>query len=60
MESKQDLELTIRTATLIKSLSQLVGAHDAMVARMILAESAEQFDALITFVQSVQPAKRTG
>lgn len=60
MEAKQDLELTIRTATLIKSLSQLVGSRDAIVARLILAESAEQFEALAKFVQSVQPAKRTG
>lgn len=38
MESKQDLELTIRTATLIKSLSSLVGASDARLAKMMFAE----------------------
>jgi hypothetical protein len=60
VEAKQDLELTIRTATLIKSLSQLVGTRDALVARMVLMESAEQFDALVDFVKTCQPSKRTG
>lgn len=59
MEAKKDLELTIRTATLIKSLSQLIGARDPLVARMVLIESAEQWDALVDFVQSIQ-AKRAG
>ena len=57
MESKQDLELTIRTATLIKSLSQLIGARDPLVSKMILIESAEQWDALAQFILSIQ-AKR--
>lgn len=59
MEAKKDLELTIRTATLIKSLSQLIGTRDPLVARMILIESVEQWDALVDFVQSIQ-AKRAG
>lgn len=59
-KAKQDLELTIRTATLIKSLSQLIGARDPMLARLMLMEASEQWDALAQFVLSIQPAKRTG
>lgn len=57
MEKTQDLELTIRTATLIKSLSQLVGVHDAIIARLMFVESVEQFRALGTFIDSVQPKR---
>lgn len=55
MESKQDLELTIRTATLIKSLSSLVGASDARLAKMMFAEAVMQFSELGKFIDSCQP-----
>jgi hypothetical protein len=58
METKQQLELTIRTATLIKSVSQLVSVHDAMIARLMFHECIEQFTALGKFVDSIQPAQR--
>lgn len=54
METKQDLELTIRTATLIKSLSQLVGARDAHLAKLMFMEATEQYDALAKFIVSIQ------
>lgn len=60
MDAKQDLELTIRTATLIKSLSQLIGARDPLVSKMILMESSEQWDALAQFILSIQHPKRAG
>ena len=50
MDTKQDIELTIRTATLIKSLSQLVGARDAQLAKLMFIESVEQFGALGKFI----------
>lgn len=59
METKQDLELTIRTATLIKSLSSLVGEHSAPVAKMMFAQCVEQFAELGKFIDKCQPAKRT-
>lgn len=40
MSAKLDLELTIRTAMVIKSLSQLVGMHDMRLAKMVLREAA--------------------
>lgn len=54
MEAKQDLELTIRTATLIKSLSSLIGASDAHLAKLMFMEATEQYDALAKFIISVQ------
>lgn len=50
MKQVEDIELTIRTATLIKSLSSLVGARDARLAKMMFAESVEQFAALGKFI----------
>jgi hypothetical protein len=58
MEPKQDIELTIRTATLIKSLSHLVGASDARLAKMMFAECVVQFGELGKFIESVQSAQR--
>lgn len=55
MTSAKELELTIRTATLLKSISQLVGMSDPVVARMMLMEAHEQFSALAKFVESCQP-----
>jgi hypothetical protein len=50
MDTRQDLELTIRTATLIKSLSQLIGARDARLSKMMFAEAVEQFGELGSFI----------
>lgn len=52
METKQELELTIRTATLIKSLSSLVGVTDAKLARLMFYEAVTQFEALGRFIDS--------
>lgn len=54
MTSAKELELTIRTATLLKSISQLVGVRDPMVARMMVIEAHEQFGELAKFVESCQ------
>ena len=51
MEAKQDLELTIRTATVIKSLSRLVGASSALVAKMTYAEAVGHFVELGKFIE---------
>ena len=50
MSAKQDLELTIRTATVIKSMSQLVGMHDMRLAKMVLREAAVQVMELSEFI----------
>lgn len=50
MSAKQDLELTIRTATIIKSLSALIGTHDMRLAKMMLREAATQFLELDEFL----------
>jgi hypothetical protein len=54
VETKQHLELTIRAATLIKSLSQLIGVHDAHLAKLMFMEATEQYDALARFIVDVQ------
>lgn len=59
MDSKHDLELTIRTATLIKSLSTLVGASDARLAKMMFAEAVMQFAELGKFIDKCQPGARS-
>lgn len=50
MNAQQNIELTIRTATLIKSLSQLIGARDASLSKMMFAEAVEQFGQLGRFI----------
>jgi hypothetical protein len=50
MSAKQDLELTIRTATVIKSLSSLVGTRDMRLAKMMLSQAATQFIELGEFI----------
>jgi hypothetical protein len=59
MEAKQQIELTIRTATLLKSLSQLVGVEDPHVAKMMFAENIEQFEALGGFISSLDDRPRS-
>ena len=49
MTSQQSIELTIRTATLIKSVSKLIGVHDAVVASLIVNECIDQFKQLAEF-----------
>lgn len=63
MNGTQQIELTIRTATLIKSLSDLVGVEDPRIAKMMFAVSVDQYAALGKFIESVQvkqPTARTG
>lgn len=48
--SAKNLELTIRTATVIKSLSSLIGTHDMRLAKMMLREAATQFLELDQFI----------
>jgi hypothetical protein len=55
METKQELELTIRTATLLKSVGQLIGVTDARLAKMMFAECVMQFGELGKFIDTVQP-----
>lgn len=54
MEAKQQLELTIRTATVIKSLSNLIGVENATVARLMFLETVQQFDELRRFLDSTK------
>lgn len=54
MESKQEIELVIRTSMLIKTLSQLIGRWDALTCRLVMQESAEKFDELVKFVQGLK------
>jgi hypothetical protein len=58
MEAKQQIELTIRTATLLKSLSQLVGVEDPHIAKMMFAENIEQFEALGGFISGLKDTPR--
>lgn len=59
METRAELELSIRTATLIKSLSQLIGVHDPLLARMMLMEAHEQFGDLAKFIEKQHPKRAT-
>lgn len=51
MDTKQKLELTIRTATLIKSLSALIGVQDASIAKLMFNEVVQQFSELDSFIE---------
>lgn len=59
IDTRQDLELTIRTATLIKSLSQLIGARDARLSKMMFAEAVEQFEQLGSFIDKCNGVGKT-
>lgn len=58
MQTKEQIELTIRTATLIKSLTHLVGTVDAHLAWMMYCESIPQFTALGEFLEKQRAALR--
>lgn len=60
MDTKQQLELTIRTATLLKCISQLVSVSDAKLAKMMFAECVDVFADLGKFIDSAQSAQRRG
>ncbi len=59
MDPKQSLELTIRTAQLVKSLTNLVGVEDARIARMMFLQCVPQLDALRKFLDDAQSGQRT-
>jgi hypothetical protein len=50
MTNTQALELTIRTATVIKSLSSLVGTEHANIAKLEFALCVDQFAELGKFI----------
>lgn len=50
MTPQQDIEMAIRTAQLIKSLSQLVSVGSAQMAKLVFAESVKQFGELGRFI----------
>lgn len=58
MKNTDQLELTIRVATVIKSLSHLVGATDAKLARMMFYETMPQLVELQKFIDSRAAASK--
>lgn len=61
MTPQQDIEMAIRTAQLIKSLSQLVNVGSATVAKLIFAEAVPQFVELGKFIDKCNvPGKTDG
>ncbi len=50
MKGPEQIELTIRTASLVKSLTNLVGVGDARIARMMFIECMPQITALSEFI----------
>lgn len=60
MKGAQAIELTIRTATLIKSLSVLVGTEHAEIARLEFAACIEQFQALGKFIEKCNAPQVSG
>lgn len=50
MDKKDNLELTIRTASVIKGLSELINCSSRQVARLVLQELSPQFGELVKFV----------
>lgn len=51
MTPQQSIELTIRTATLIKSLGELVGTEHANIAKLQFALCIDGFAALGKFIE---------
>lgn len=58
MTTTEELELTIRVATLIKSLSTLIGVKDRKLAKLMLLESGTQYVELHKFVTGQGPAQQ--
>lgn len=56
MKDVKQLELTIRTAGVIKSLSNLVGVSDTHLARLMFHECTSQFIALGEFIDKCNAA----
>ena len=52
MDSKQSVELTIRTAQLMKAVSGMVGTTDRGVARLVMAEIADVAMKLDRFIEA--------
>lgn len=50
MTPAQQIELTIRVAQCIKSLSSLVGVEDRKIAKLMMLEAGTQYVALHKFV----------
>lgn len=55
MTTKEQLELTIRVAQLIKSLSTLIGVEDRKLAKLMLLEAGTQYVELHKFVTGQRP-----
>jgi len=51
--SQQQIEITIRIATLIAKISNAVGVNDAEVSRMILEESARDMSVTIARLREI-------
>lgn len=56
VESKDHLEVTIRTAMVIKSLSGLVGARDSLVMQLVMRETIDMLSELNTLVNKLHDA----
>ena len=59
MELKHEIELAIRTAQAIKSLSQLVGCSDAGLAKMMFRECIGQVEGLGRFIMALGERPRS-
>jgi hypothetical protein len=60
VEAAKQLELTIRTAQVLKTVGQLVGVEDPTIAKLMLYECIQQFSQLKTFVDNLQTTPRRG
>ena len=54
MDTREQIEVTIRTAQLGKAVMQLVGVKDKRLAKMHVAGIVEQLTALDEFVESTE------
>lgn len=57
-ENKDHLEVTIRTALVIKALSGLIGARDPLVMCMVMRESIDTLTELNTLVNKLHDAQK--
>lgn len=58
MADKDHLEVTIRTAMVIKSLSGLVGARDPLMMTLIMREAIDTMSELNTLVNRLHDAQK--
>lgn len=55
LTAAQAIELTVRAANLIKTVSGLIGAHDPLLASLVINEAIGELKPLAEFIMKCKP-----